>query len=89
MFDLGQRQPQPLPLPDKVEQTDHVLGIDPTTRRGAARYRQNAPRLIEPEGLVADAAALRNFSDPHGVDGKLGLTRVGSVACVVEFLRIA
>jgi len=37
VFDLRQRQPQPLPLLDKVEQTDHVIGIDPITRHGAAR----------------------------------------------------
>ncbi len=70
VFDLGQRQPKPSPLLDKVEQTDHVVGIDPITRRGAARWRQDAARLVEPECLVADAAALHNFTDPHGVDGK-------------------
>jgi hypothetical protein len=64
---LGQGQPQTPGLRDEVEYTENIRRICPVAGLGASRWRQDSPRLIQPQRLAAYTAALRHFSDEQTV----------------------
>jgi hypothetical protein len=67
VLDLRERQSESAPLLDEIEHVQYVTRKDPIAGCGSAWRRQDTARLIEPQRLAADAAALDHFTDSHGV----------------------
>jgi hypothetical protein len=54
-------------LEHEREQGQALGSVEPISRRGSTRRRQDALGLIEAEGLSADAGARGDFPDPEAV----------------------
>jgi hypothetical protein len=61
--DLGQRQSETPRLADERQQAHDLRGVAAVAGRCATGRRQNAARLVQPEGLAAQAAAGRDLPD--------------------------
>ena len=72
MFDLAEGQSKPPALLDEAEQAQHVRAIQAIARWCTARPGQDTARLIQPECLAADTAALHDFPGSHGAHDKPG-----------------
>jgi hypothetical protein len=63
VLDLRERQTKPTSLTDECEQLQHIVWITSITGFRATRRWQNAARLVQPQRLATDPAALRRLSD--------------------------
>jgi hypothetical protein len=75
--DFGQAEPELAGLADEAQQLDVVIGVTTVTRGGSLGPREQAARLIQPDGLGGQACApggLAYGKDLRGDLRLLGLT---------------
>ena len=88
--DLGQRQSETPGLSDKRQQAHDLRGVAAVARRCATGRRQNAARLVQPEGLTAQATADRDLPDQEPLfhEGRIEPAPWGKVKRSVSGLRV-
>ena len=82
VLDLRERQAESTSLTDEREQPQHVGWIAPVAGRLTTRRRENATRLVQPQGLAAQTAARRHLAYEEIIplhEDRIGLTPWGKV----------
>jgi hypothetical protein len=88
VLDLRERQAESTSLTDEREQPQHVGWVAPVAGRLTTGRREDAPRLVQPQRLAAQAAASRHLSDEQSSpfhEGMIGLPPRGKVKCCIPF----
>jgi len=67
---LGEAESESLPLLDKGEQPQHVVGIDPIARCSPAGRRHDSTCLIHAKRFPRYPASLQDLADSHGRNPK-------------------
>jgi hypothetical protein len=67
VLDLGKAEAQAASLPHEGQEPKDIGRVTPVASRRSARRRQDAARLVQADGLAADAAARGNLTDQQPV----------------------